>query len=464
MTKFGLDFGTTNSSISLSTEGKVALLDIDQIAPDPKVCRSLLYFFHRPLVERKDKYGNKSSNYEGDFRYTFGSDALANYLQDNRNRHPGIVRQIFTGRMIQTNVSLNAPNADLVAEYYEDYDYGVGRLMQALKTALKSPIYKGTNIFGKFFTLEQMIGIFVSKLKNAAENQIGEKADYLKVGRPVHFLTDPQKDKDVEERLRGALNMVGFKQIEFEYEPVAAAKYFLWKYPTQGKRVLVFDFGGGTLDTAIVEMSDKFRVLATDGVYIGGNLLNSDIMRVKLNKYLGTEVKWGRFMTELPKNFSESLNSWYGIANLNNPRDMKFLTEIQRESSDPEGIARLIYLIKMNLGFEVYEAIETAKKTLSNNDHTAITFRDGPIDINVSLSREEFETIIKPRISEVEETVMRTLKAAKVVPFDIDVVVRTGGSSLIPAVEQMLERIFGKEKVQLFDAFTSIAAGLSLPE
>lgn len=462
MIKYGLDFGTTNSSISFLAEGMPKLVPIDFGAIDPTVCRSLLYFFHRDLVEKKDKYGVKSQAYEGDFNYTFGQKALDHYLFDNRNRHPGIVRQIFTGRMFQTNISPNAPKADYVAEYYEEVDYGVGRLMQALKTAMKSPIYKGTNIFGKFFTLEQMISIFVSQIKNIADEKIGCRADLLRVGRPVVFLEDKEKDKAVEERLKDSLKMVGFKNIEFEYEPVAAAKYFLWKYPQKGKRVLVFDFGGGTLDVAIVCLEDGFKVLATDGVYIGGNLLNSDIMKIKLNSYFGTEVKWGRFQTALPGNFAESLNSWYGILNLNNPTDMKFLNEIKNESSDREAVERLIYLIKMNLGFEIYEAIEKAKKELSVKDLAVISYNDGPIDINIPIEKGDFENIIRPRISEIEKVVFRCLKNAKLEPDEIDVVVRTGGSSLIPMVENMLARIFGREKVQLFDAFTSIAAGLAI--
>jgi hypothetical chaperone protein len=157
-----------------------------------------------------------------------------------------------------------------------------------------------------------------------------------------------------------------------------------------------------------------------------------------------------------------ALNSWYAVSNLNNPSDMRALSEMRRKCSDLPALERLIYLIKMNLGFSIYEAIEKAKKDLSTKDETRIQFSDGPIKIDISLTKEEFEKLIDPRIKEVRQVVLRTLDSAKVSPEEIDVVVRTGGSSLIPKVEKMLAEIFGKEKVQLFDAFTSIAAGLAL--
>ncbi len=462
MIRCGLDFGTTNSSLSLLEKGEPHLVPIDTKATDPRIIRSLLYFAHRELIAKEVKFGNFEYSYQGEFKYSFGQEALEKYLFDNKNRTPGVVLQLYTGKMLQANKSVEGGPADLVAEYYEEIDYGTGRLLQALKTALKAPFYKGTNIFGKYFTLEQLIGLFVSLIKQEADKKLGESANSLRVGRPVKFLDDPHKDRAVQDRLHEALKMVGFKTIEFEFEPVAAAKYFLHKNKLAKQKIFVFDFGGGTLDTAIVEYDSWFKVLATDGVYIGGNLLNSDIMKAKLNCYFGSEMRWGDAQNPLPHHIMDSLNSWYGVINLNNPADMRFLAEARYKNSDPEALDRLLYLIKMNLGFEIYETIEKAKKELSDGQTATLKFSDGPININLELTRKEFEDLIAPRVAETKEIVLRTLAAAKLEPDQIDVVVRTGGSSLIPVVEEMLVTIFGPSKVQLFDTFTSIAAGLAL--
>lgn len=466
MARYGFDFGTTNSSISLLSNGEPHLIPVDKKSLDPSVVRSLLYFFHRELIAKEKKFGQFEYTYKGDFKYTFGQEALENYLKDNTNRTPGKVVQFFTGRTTQANplVMEDSGPADRTITYYEGMDFGTGRLMQALKTALKAPLYKGSNIFGKFFSLEQMIGLFVSQVKNTADAIIGEKGSELRVGRPVKFLEDPEKDKAVENRLRESLKMVGFEKIEFEYEPVAAAKYFLFKNKLSKKKIFVFDFGGGTLDTAIVEFDKKYNVIATDGVYIGGNLLNSDIMKAKLNPYFGSEIRWGDQQAEMPGNFMNALNSWYAVSNLNNPGDMRTLAEMKRLCSDLPALERLIYLVKMNLGFSIYEAIEKAKKELSEKAESRIQFSDGPIKIDMALTRMEFEKLIEPRIEEIRQVVLRTLKSAKTSPDEIEVVVRTGGSSLIPVVEEMLAGIFGYKKVELFDAFTSIAAGLAIDQ
>ena len=165
----------------------------------------------------------------------------------------------------------------------------------------------------------------------------------------------------------------------------------------------------------------------------------------------------------MPSHIIEELRSWYGIPNLNNQRDIEFLTgDIRYQNSDPEAVARLLHLIRKNLGFEMYEAIEKAKKDLTYAEKSNIEFKDDPIDINVEITKKEFEEIIAPRVEEVRQTVLRTLKNAHLEPDQIDVVVRTGGSSLVPVFEQMLTGIFGPGRVTEFDPFTSVAAGLAL--
>ncbi len=141
---------------------------------------------------------------------------------------------------------------------------------------------------------------------------------------------------------------------------------------------------------------------------------------------------------------------------------MNLLERLRYKNTDPQGLASLEHLIKANLGFDLYEAIEKSKKALTFENKSTIDFEDGPIIIHEPITKHEFEEIITPRVEEIKECVLRTLQAAGVRPEQIDVVVRTGGSSLIPIFEKMLIEIFGKEKIQQFETFTSIAAGLAL--
>lgn len=472
---YGLDFGTTNSSISVFKDGHSILLPIDVDAITESVLRSALYFYPKKLIisnkvtkeqlESHTFYANQIS-YEGDTKTLIGENAVRAYLDDNKSRHPGIKRKIYTGKMLNMILYVTPGGKQVtgdVPDYYEEIDYGTGRLFHALKTALKSEVYKGNTIFGTKYTLEELIGMLVGQIKSRADQITGTISDSVICGRPVYFSIDPIKDKASQDRLEAAIKEAGFKNVQFEFEPVAAAKYYLSTHQGGNKKILVFDFGGGTFDTTIMDSSNGFNVLATDGVYIGGDLLNSDIFYHKLGTYFGTECTFGEREIRLPGHIITALQSWYGIPNLNNPNDIGFLTSDARyKNSDISAIDRLLHLIQKNLGFEIYEAIEIAKKQLTNNPSSKIYFKDGPIDINVEITREEFENIIEHRVESVKKCVEKTLKKANLEPEQIDVIVRTGGSSLIPVFENMLNDIFGKEKVTEFDPFTSVAAGLPI--
>lgn len=476
MASYGLDFGTTNSSVSFLRDGNPILLLIDDSAPNPAVVRSALYFYPRKIVFSDDvtrdqlqtqEFNVGQVTYEGEVKNLIGARAVESYLNDNKSRTPGVKRRFYTGKKINVILWVT-PSGKVVTqdvpEYFEEYDYGTGRLFHALKTALKSPYYKGNTVFGVNYQLEHLIGLLLSQIKRKADEIIGENIDSVTVGRPVYFSNDPAKDKAAEDRLREAVRQAGFKQIKFQAEPIGAAKYYLSKHPEKKLKILVFDFGGGTLDTTIMTNDQGFKVLATDGVYIGGDLLNSDIFYHQLGEYFGTKVTWGDKQMALPTHIVTSLQSWYGIPNLNNPRDIQFLSHDSRyQNSDPAALDRLLHLVQKNLGFEIYEAIEIAKKKLTYEDSALIDFSDGPIDLHTRLLKSEFEGLIAPRVDEVRKTVLRTLAAANLEPEQIDVVVRTGGSSLIPAFEQMLIEIFGQDRIEEFDPFTSVAAGLALP-
>lgn len=477
MATYGLDFGTTNTSLSALVNGEPVLRPIDPLAENQGVARSALYFFPRKLmISNKVNKEQLTTNtfthdqvwYEGDEKICTGNLAVTTYLKDNKSRHEGLKRKIYTGKY-NTVILYTTPTGKVVTgeipDYYEEVDFGTGRLFHALKTALKSPNFKGVRVFGKEYTLEEMIGIFVNHLKTIADSLSDSEVKSVVCGRPVSFSPSPEADKAAQDRLEKAIRMAGFDEVKFQFEPVAAAKYYLSKFPSKGKNVLVFDFGGGTFDTTIMVVNDKsdFKVLATDGVYVGGDLLNSDIFYHKLGKYFGTEVRFGEAQMKMPGHIIAGLRSWFGIPNLNNPDDIAFLTgNVRYKNSDPEAITRLLYLIQRNLGFEMYEAIEEAKKQLTKAEKARIIFKDGLIDIDEEITKDEFEKMIESRIIAVKETIERTLKTAGLSTKDIDIVVRTGGSSLVPVFEQMLVEMFGADKVMEFDPFTSVAAGLAL--
>jgi hypothetical chaperone protein len=204
--------------------------------------------------------------------------------------------------------------------------------------------------------------------------------------------------------------------------------------------------------------------LGVGGVLVGGNTLDEDLMERRLFRYFGEDVTWrsrpGKHLP-LPRHIFDCLRTWYTIHQLNQRQLMAFLDEVQRAASDPDRVAALVSLVVRNYGWDLFAAIEAAKCALSTGEETLLDFRRPAIDIYERITRREFEQIIAPRLAEIRRGIQRTLVEAGLGTDDIDVVLRTGGSSLIPGVQQLLARLFGAEKVLRQEAFTSVVSGLA---
>jgi hypothetical chaperone protein len=290
------------------------------------------------------------------------------------------------------------------------------------------------------------------------------------LGRPVNFAPDGEGDDVAQERLREGAKLAGFKEVHFQYEPVAAALHYELELADHEEFVLVFDFGGGTLDTTVVRVGPERHhignrrddILATGGRVIGGNTLDEEIMEKHLFKYFGENVLWSEQNLRLPNHLFNMLRRWYTIPNLQQKRVYAFLDEVGRISTGRKQIKALECLIRKNYGYALFQEIERAKVLLSNEWETRINFFHETIAIDEFVSRINFETAITGHLRQIERCIDETLKTASIEPSQIGVVLRTGGSSYIPAVQKMLERKFGRKTLRFQDAFSNVASGLGV--
>src|SRR5262249_27401042 len=150
-----------------------------------------------------------------------------------------------------------------------------GRLLQSIKTALRNELYSGTQIFDRFYTLDELIALVLTKLKDAAEKQLGQECTEVVVGRPVKFSDKEWVSKRAEEIIYKGARQAGFKEISFQAEPIGALYVYHAATPIR-QLVLVFDFGGGTLDLTVAEVGGGIapKVLASRGVLVGGDDLD----------------------------------------------------------------------------------------------------------------------------------------------------------------------------------------------
>ncbi|MDQ2805416.1 MAG: Hsp70 family protein [Chloroflexota bacterium] len=447
--RLGIDFGTSNTSIGLFDGRRVQLFPIDPANYAPQTCRSLLYM---------QRAGGRF----------IGKEALKTYFTDNADRAHRWVRQIV-GQHEYVSEAIKIGN------FYLDVDEAEpGRFFESLKTGLRSTMTvntllldptptHGTPPSGVMYSVEDLIGEFLAEVKERAEATLGRRIDGIYLGRPVHFSSDPAIDAAAAAHLERAARSAGFRAVTFEYEPVAAAFDYEQRL-TEPQTVLVFDFGGGTLDVTVMRLGGGVapQILSLDGVAIGGDDLDSRIMEGKLLKYFGEGVTLGPRRQEFPRHMLERITRWQTIRELDNPKTLDFLREQEAGASSPRALRALRTLIAHDLSLPLYEEIERAKIDLSSNEATTLRMFNRDIAINERITRAEFERLIADELAAIGACVDRAVVASGLRPDQIDTVLRTGGSSSIPAFVRLLESRFGAAKIRKQDVFTGIAAGLSI--
>jgi hypothetical chaperone protein len=274
-----------------------------------------------------------------------------------------------------------------------------------------------------------------------------------------------------------AAELAGFKNITFQLEPIAAALAYE-NTIEDGKEqlVLVGDFGGGSSDFTIHKAGKKGStstrrekdILSVGGVYIGGDVFDSQIMREKVAAYYGKNIQvksmWSDNFFGLSPIVISKLTQWHLIPQLRLPTTMKNIKELKVNAGyeDQALLDNLENLIESNYGYLLFQSIESSKCELSQAPSSRIYFNDYGICIDELLSRDEFEGFIREKVKAINACVDATLKQAQLTAEDIDVVFLTGGSSYIPLIRQLFEQRMGKDKIRTADAFTSVAYGLGL--
>jgi hypothetical chaperone protein len=353
---------------------------------------------------------------------------------------------------------------DAVYRYLSNLDenHDAGRLMLSIKSLLPEANFDHTIVFGfGRQTAEDLAARFLSILKQYAEKQFSQKFEGVVLGRPVGFSELAVK------RLEAAAKQVGFKEVVFWLEPVAAA--LAYEITTAKEElVCVVDLGGGTSDICVIETSPRRSlsanrendVKAVSGVNQAGDELNSQIMRNKLAQKFGAGSTYMSLGKELPFpiHLIEKISKWHRINLLKNSRDIGDIVTISRTSNRPEEVNRLLSLIRNHYGFELFQAIDNAKKNLSDYDQSFVKF--SPLELNEKIAIGEFENLIDPVAIKIEEAIYESLKSASVTAEQIDRVLLTGGTSQIPVLNRMIIKIFGESKIIRPDFFSSVATGL----
>jgi hypothetical chaperone protein len=284
------------------------------------------------------------------------------------------------------------------------------------------------------------------------------------VGRPVRFVGGSPDPALALKRYQTAFERLGFTNILYAYEPVAAAFFFARRLD-QDTTVLVADFGGGTSDFSIVRFERRAgalraRALGQSGVGVAGDAFDYRIIDNLVSPALGKGSRYRDFDNVLtaPNRYYTSFARWDQLALMRASRDMRDIRSLVRKSLEPQKIERLVELLDGNHGYPLYQSVSRLKEALSVATRAKFEFNAGSISLQATVEREAFTGWIAQELALIEGAVAD----ADLAPHQIDRVFLTGGSSFVPAVRAIFEARFDPAKIATGAELESIASGLAL--
>ncbi|MDD5248685.1 MAG: Hsp70 family protein [Rhodocyclaceae bacterium] len=358
---------------------------------------------------------------------------------------------------------------DAIAAYTQHYE---GRLLRALKSVLGSALIDETTPIGSHrIAFKDIIGLFLRHLKAKAEAQLGREVEAAVLGRPVWFVdNDAKRDKTAQDQLEAIARSCGFKHVDFQYEPIAAALDYESRV-AKDELALIADLGGGTADISIVNVSParhrkadrKADVLANAGVHVGGTDYDKRLSLQQVMPHLGYKTCQrehpGR---ELPASVYFDLATWHRIVLLNGNGSATFLKEMQHLAAQPALVHRLQRVVRERSGHQLAGDVETAKIALSESQRATLELPYVDADLAIELSRPGFEAATAGETRKITDSIGECLRQAGVAPGAIATLFLTGGTSAIPAVRAACRATVPQAKLVEGDRFGSVGLGLAI--
>lgn len=336
------------------------------------------------------------------------------------------------------------------------------RLLLSMKTYLAQRSFSQTSIFGRPFTLEALVARFLRALLGS------DFAEYQVVaGRPVRFAGDSADDDHGEARLRRAFAEAGFADIEVALEPEGAGYRFARTLDAPAT-VLVGDFGGGTSDFSVMRFDPRgaqpVTPLGYAGVGIAGDTFDYRIIDHVISPLLGKGDNYTAMgkLLPVPPDYFTGFARWHKLSLMRAPRTLRDIATVAQTSSHPQRLHTLIRLIESEVGYQLYQAVSSVKAELSRSDEAILRFAHEDFVVEQPIARRDFESWIAGDLARLEAAFDEALKRADLPADRIDRVFLTGGTSFVPAVRNLFERRFGAGKVSGGGEFVSVAEGLAL--
>lgn len=401
----GIDFGTSNSTVSLAGEGAARLIALEEGA---LTLPSAVFW-------------------PNDGPLSFGRAAIATYVEGDE-----------------------------------------GRLMRGLKSTLGlSLIDERTAVGGRAVTFREVLTRFFKHLRSRLDAEMPGVTKVI-LGRPVHFVDgDSAADAAAEAALGAIAKTCGFAEVGFQFEPIAAA--LRYEETVQAEEiVLIVDIGGGTSDVSLVRVSptrakaaDRAAdVLGNGGIRLGGTDFDRSLSLAEVMPHLGHGSTLSQGKTLLPNHYFLDLATWHRINSLYAPRKLVEIKGLMADADRPDLVGRLVQVTETRAGHALAMEVEAAKITLSSAEAARLMLKPicgGP---NPMALRSRFEDVLAPGLARIAALIAEVLAQAETT--QVGTVFLTGGSSDLPALRALVTHLLPGVAISTGDMLGSVGAGLAL--
>lgn len=413
---FGLDFGTTNTVVSMYKDGVTTQLQLEDGDTRTSVIPTVVFF------------------QENSQNLTIGEAATQLYLEDTH----------------------------------------AGRYLRSIKSLLSSKTFTSTQIQGKPYDAIALVQTFLSRLKQKVEAVTGEKMVNVILGHPVKF-SDDEMHIVAKERLLQAAKAAGMTNVFLYPEPAGA----LYSYADKAKQVrpqnvLVCDIGGGTSDFTLATLTPSgfipgeidVDILGNDGIRLGGDDYDSVLMEAIVSPSLGKGTTYrppmGKTEMPFPVWIMHMLLKWHLIPYLREKKTWQTILEISSTSSDREAIKRLITLVRGNYGLLLFRDIERAKKEIPRTLVEEVQLNEFDLSLKVPFTLEQFEALTESTTSRIIGKMREFVRSTGTGEEQVNCIYVTGGTARMPVFRRKLAQDFPNQEIIYGDSFQSVSDGLAI--
>jgi hypothetical chaperone protein len=346
-----------------------------------------------------------------------------------------------------------------------------GRLLRSLKSVLGTSLIDETTRLGRErISFRNVIAAYVGAIKRRAEQATGRQLTHVVHGRPVHFVDNaPDADRKAEDTLRGIAKDIGFEEVTFQFEPIAAALDYERQIASE-ELALIADIGGGTSDFSIVRLGPERHgkavragdILANDGVRIGGTDFDRQLSLGVVMPLFGFGSAMKRQGLDVPSSYFHDLATWSSINRMYEPRVLADIRQVRQEAAEPELIDRLMRVVKEQRGHTLAMEVEDAKIALSEQRRSQIPLEWIEPGLNASIARLDLVSHTRQLADRIAARIKNCLVQAGLTSGAIDAVFLTGGSVKLAHVRKAITKALPSVRIVEGDIFGAVGKGLTL--